>query len=165
HTPTEAAQVIVAHWRTAPGELRALSQRLRRGLRERIQDAGNRLSMIRRHDIFRRPVHRLNLMRQNLDDQQRRLTLVAMRVVRRGQGQLVPLEALMTKCHPRHDLQRRREQTARLAQTLERDMHSMRERLSVRLDAVQRTLDALSPQGVLGRGYSITRLKRSGKLL
>src|SRR5439155_16983247 len=70
HTPTEAAQVIVAHWRTAPNELSALAHRLRRGLRERMQDAANRLMMIRRHDIFRRPVHRLNLLRQNLDDQQ-----------------------------------------------------------------------------------------------
>jgi exodeoxyribonuclease VII large subunit len=36
---------------------------------------------------------------------------------------------------------------------------------AARLDAVDRQLQALSPQAVLGRGYTITTLKKSGQIL
>jgi exodeoxyribonuclease VII large subunit len=165
HTPTEAAQVVVTHWRTARDALGVLALRMRRELHQTLQHAHNRLEHIERHDIFRRPTHRLNVLRQHLDDQQRRLALAAMRVVRRGQARLTPLEALMIKCHPRNDLQRRRERMDHLSDGLRRGVHSMHQQLTTRLDAMQRTLLALSPQAVLGRGYSITRLKRGGKLV
>src|SRR5204862_3062455 len=55
HTPTEAAQVIVRRWTTARDDLDMRRVRLRRELRQVLQDARHRLSAVERHDIFRRP--------------------------------------------------------------------------------------------------------------
>src|SRR5207247_192350 len=67
HTPTEAATVVVRRWQTARDRIDERALRLRRELRQVIDDARQRLVMIRRHDLFRRPAHRLNLLRQHLD--------------------------------------------------------------------------------------------------
>ena len=53
HTPTEAAQVVTAHWRTARGELEAANLRLRREIRTRFDDCRRRLIAVQRHETFR----------------------------------------------------------------------------------------------------------------
>lgn len=73
HTPTEAAQVVSAGWRDARQELDGQALHLRRALINRLHDSGQRLALIERHEIFRRPFDRLNLLRQRLDDRQRQL--------------------------------------------------------------------------------------------
>ncbi len=75
HTPTEAAQVITANWRIAPDTTDALGLRLRRELRMRLNEARQRLAATQRHAVFRRPMDRINTLRQLLDDRQRALFL------------------------------------------------------------------------------------------
>ena len=74
HTPTEAAQVIVAQWRNAPDAIDTIVLRSRRALRQSLTDARQRLSAIERHEVFRRPTDRIDQIRQLLDDRQRTLS-------------------------------------------------------------------------------------------
>ena len=76
HTPTEAAQVAVQHWRAARDNLGISGLRLRRGVRGLVQQARQRLTAIERNECFRRPLDRVNGLRQLLDDRQRALALV-----------------------------------------------------------------------------------------
>lgn len=165
HTPTEAAQVVTANWRTAAEGLVGLQQRLSRELRQMVADAKQRLATVERHDVFRRPIDRINRWRQWLDDRQRNLALTVMQRLKRGEQDLVPLETLLLKCHPMHEVRRRRERLTWLEQELTRATRATIQRLTTRLDATERTLDALSPQQVLKRGYSMTLLKKGGKLV
>lgn len=163
HTPTEAAQVVTSHWRIVLELVQTASLRLRRGLSVVVSDSRHRLLSIRRHEFFRRPTDRINQLRQLLDDQQRQLALRTMRRLKRAEEALVPLETLLTKCHPMHELRRRRDRLAWLEAELHRSARASLKRMAQRIDSTQRTLDALSPQQVLKRGFSLTLLKKSGK--
>jgi exodeoxyribonuclease VII large subunit len=49
-----------------------------------VNDDRQRLEMIERHEAFRRPTDRLNLLRQRLDDRQRALSMAQDRLIRRA---------------------------------------------------------------------------------
>lgn len=73
HTPTEAAQVATAHWRTVRDEIDLWSVRLRRTVTQQVSEARRRLAAIERHETFRKPLERVNQMRQLLDERQKSL--------------------------------------------------------------------------------------------
>lgn len=74
HTPTEAAQVVTAHWRGAAEAVGTASVRLGRALQVAAQQARQRLASFARHEVFRRPLYRVIALRQLVDDHQRTLT-------------------------------------------------------------------------------------------
>ena len=75
HTPTEAAQVVVQHWKAAEATLGETHSRLARAVRGVAQDARRLLSAIERHETFRRPMHRVQTLRQLMDDREKALAL------------------------------------------------------------------------------------------
>ena len=74
HTPTEAAQTIVARWRNAAQAISTSQTRLTRSLSNAAQSAAQRLNHVRRHAFFRRPLDPIHAYRQQLDDHQKSLT-------------------------------------------------------------------------------------------
>jgi exodeoxyribonuclease VII large subunit len=142
HTPTEAAQVAAQHWKTADQTLRQTRMHLHQFVRQTTQDSRHRLAAIQRHEIFRRPMDRIQNLRQLLDDRQKSMTL-----------------ALSTRLSTaRHRLQL-------LEPRLPAAAESFLQLRAARLQAFASQLDALSPRAVLGRGYTITTLKKSGQIL
>lgn len=119
HTPTEAAQVITANWRTAREGLGQSTLRLTRALRAGVADAGQRLRSIERHESFRRPLDRINSLRQLLDERQRAMLIAQERLLR------------LTR-------ERLRESALRL----ERFLPALLPRERSRLDDLRRRLDA-----------------------
>ncbi|HSZ55858.1 MAG TPA: exodeoxyribonuclease VII large subunit [Tepidisphaeraceae bacterium] len=182
HTPTEAAQVITAQWRGAEDLTRGLSQRLRRSLRVVVDSSRQRLEMLARHETFRRPTDRLNQLRQLLDDRERTMIVAQERLLREGRTRLTEaqsridllfsqhlrvahdrltrLATLLQECHPRlrFELSRQRLEVSR--QRLERAASQGLQLRGAALDAMARQLDAVSPQSVLRRGYSITSRRK-----
>jgi exodeoxyribonuclease VII large subunit len=142
HTPTEAAQVVSQHWKRAADSLAQAQTRLRNLVRQTALDYRNRLEAIHRHEFFRRPMDGIQLLRQLLDDRQKAITLALSGRVRRYRDRLASLEPRLPSA-ARSFLQMR----------------------STRLEAFDRQLQALSPQAVLNRGYTITTLKKSGEVL
>jgi exodeoxyribonuclease VII large subunit len=142
HTPTEAAQIVTQHWKKVD-ELLGFSQtRLRRAQFALIQDGAGRLAAIARHEIFRRPLERLRAFAQLLDDRQRVLSAGL-------QNRLRGAEQRLCAAEPRLRLGGR-------------GFFAMR---AARVDALDRQLHALSPSAVLGRGYTMTMLKKTGQIL
>ena len=142
HTPTEAAQVISQNWKRAADSVAQAEMRLRNIVRQTAADSRNRLEAIYRHEFFRRPMDRLQLLRQLLDDRQKAINLA--------------LSARLTRYHDR---------LLTLAPCLPVAARSFLQIRTTRVEALDRQLTALSPQGVLTRGYTITTLKKSGELL
>ena len=180
HTPTEAATVATAGWRTAADDLRAISGRLTRQLDGHLRDARHRLSAVEQHEFFRRPTDRIDDLRQRLDDRGRSLELAAH----------ARLRSAVSRVQRASDRLARQTPAARAARSAER-LEQLRQRLTVavrgeirrgsttldvtadrlrrtagsdlqrrleRLAASSNHLEALSPQRTLDRGYTVTRL-------
>jgi exodeoxyribonuclease VII large subunit len=135
HTPTEAAQVITAHWRGAGDHLNRSADRLRRSLRAMVGDATQRLRGIERHETFRRPLDRSCTLRQLLDERQR--------------GMIVAGERLL-----RHASDRLRDAALRIERFLPAFL--LRER--DQLDAKQRHLDAAMASGMRSAHQRLARV-------
>jgi exodeoxyribonuclease VII large subunit len=142
HTPTEAAQVITRHWSRAGDTLLQLATRLNRAIRQGIQDARQRLLGVERHEFLRRPLDRIQMFRQLLDERQKSATLALRVRLRHARHRLIAVEPRL----------------------LIAAQSSLKIR-AARLDAFDRQLQALSPQAVLNRGYTITSIKKTGQIL
>jgi exodeoxyribonuclease VII large subunit len=142
HTPTEAAQVISQYWKQAADLLAQSETRLRSIVRQTALDYRNRLDAIHRHEFFRRPMDGIQLLRQLLDDRQKAMTLALSGRVSRYRDRLRALDPRLP--------------------AVARSFLQIR---AARVEAFDRQLQALSPQAVLNRGYTITTLKKSGEIL
>jgi exodeoxyribonuclease VII large subunit len=206
HTPTEAAQVITAQWRTAADYLDGGGRRLMRVLGAMLTDLKQRLRSIERHEAFRRPTDRVNMLRQLLDDRQRSLRIAEDRLLRGAVDRIHDVAARLGVFLPRvlgrfREMlgQRRqlldqrfagrlrwaRERLSRGATLLQESHPRLRVRLAAQtldaseirlanasrrdlqrrvqqIDALSRQLDAVSPQSVLRRGYTMTTRKKDG---
>jgi exodeoxyribonuclease VII large subunit len=209
HTPTEAAQVVIAQWRGIDQYLFDLATRLTRAARAALSQADQRLRSIERHEAFRRPTDRINMLRQLLDDRQRalgiglhrflsnrreRVTHAGTRLDRFLPGILLRFGQLLGQRRQQLDqllADRLRRATQRLSQGA-LDLQSFHPRMrvtlatqrlsaiedrlaraaqadlksrSLQLDAMARQLEAISPQSVLNRGYTITTRKKDGNVI
>jgi len=159
HTPTEAAQTVVQHWKRAAEELGYGQTRMNRSVRQILQDARQRLAAAARHEMFRRPLDRIQQRRQLLDDRQRSVTLAMAGRLRDAGHALATAGARLEKCHPRHPMDLGRQRMRWLADRLRSAGATRLRMLAGRLEVLDGQLAALSPAAVLGRGYSITSLK------
>ena len=163
HTPTEAAQIVTAGWKVARELIDVTGARVRRAMRTTLNEAKQRLLHVERHAIFRKPTERINLLRQRLDDKQRSLVVALSSTLRREQARVERLSVKLLECHPRHAIGMGRERIASLGARLQTSILSLQSRRALKLDAMDKQLEALSPKGVLRRGYSMTIHKKRGK--
>jgi len=164
HTPTEAAQVAVAQWRGARETLRMSEARLLRSLRVLVSESKQRLLAAARHEFFRRPLDRVNQLRQLLDDHQRSFLLHATRQLRETHSRVDKIAARLTIVDPTHIVRLRRQRlkaiSHQLAFVAKRDIERWKSFIEPKADYLR----ALSPQAVLHRGYSITTNKKGDVL-
>jgi exodeoxyribonuclease VII large subunit len=165
HTPTEAAQIATGQWRNARPHLESLDARLKREFRRSFDDLRRRLETVKRHEIFRRPLERINASRQRLDDRQRALTFAVSNRIRNTAHRLTRISARLAAHHPRHTLALARQHQTVLSQRLRRALDQLITHRRSQLEALHGQLNALSPLEVLRRGYSITTLKKTGQIL
>jgi exodeoxyribonuclease VII large subunit len=165
HTPTEAAQVATAAWRGATELLANQSRRLLRVLQAGVANARRRLAALERHEVFRRPLDRLNQHRQYLDDRQRALVMVMRERMRTVEQRLAVASARLSERHPRWLIQLRAQQTQTAEENLARTLRTALKQRQSRVDALEARLKSLGVESVLRRGYSILTIKRSGLIV
>lgn len=210
HTPTEAAQVVMTHWRGAGETIDSTRVRLGRAVRVTVQHVRQRLIGCERHEVFRRPLSRVLALQQLVDDRQRAITsatndhiaqlhrrvealaaalqrtppqvilarkrewlLVLEQAVanfmssrvRRSREHVADLSARLGARHPRGAVILAAQRLNSIEARLRRGMSGMLRRQTQQVDAFARHLSAIGPEQVLKRGYSITMLKRNGKVV
>jgi exodeoxyribonuclease VII large subunit len=165
HTPTEAATFVTQHWKTAGADLAAAAGRMRRAIVQQTALARQRLLAVERHPLFRRPTERIDTLRQMLDDRERSLALRLAGHVRRAEARLRRLGDRLAAVHPRHALSLQRVRLDALHARLGRTMAADVARFTQRVETLGQKLELLSPTAVLQRGYSITTIKSSGRIL
>lgn len=210
HTPTEAAQVVVGRWRAAGQDVSMSGTRLRTGMRSLVQQQRNWFNGVLRHEIFRRPLDRVNHLRQLVDDHQREMAQAMASRLNRSRRHLGEMglklernrpsavvnrmrQSIMAQEHRLHQVIRMRLQMrqaalhrlatriqqrhprhavdlahARLKSTgirLSRALTNAQEHRAGLVQRLERLLNAVGPQQVLDRGYTITTLKKGGELV
>ena len=164
HTPTEAARIAIENWRNVAEQLQFSQSRLNRALRQTAVHARQRLTAIERHETFRRPLDRIRTLAQLLDDRQRGLKLALGNRWRTASQRFAGTQGRL----PAAAQAWLRVQRTRLAISENRLPNVAAARLKIhaaKLDALAGRLEALSPLGILQRGYTITTSKRTGQIL
>ena len=165
HTPTEAAQVVTANWRDIGDSIDGMNRRLARVVRERLTSARHRVDGVVRHEFFRRPLDRVNQLRQLIDDRHRDLMVTMNRRVWDLQRDLREIEEALCAHSPQVLVARLAQRVAGHEQRLRYAAAVQFERRKGRLEAMDRELRALSPESVLRRGFSMTTLKKDGTVI
>ncbi len=156
-TPTAAAELLspdAGNW-----------QRQRQGLEDQLQAHMQRkLALARQNqqNLHRRlqalsPNRRLQERSQWLDDLNRRLQQSTLRQIRLATQGLTQARQGLMRQHPHPRLQQLQSQHQDLQQALGRQMQRVLQAQRQRLLHTQQRLQALSPEQILQRGYSITR--------
>jgi exodeoxyribonuclease VII large subunit len=165
HTPTEAAQIAVRHWRMARDAIAGTALRLSREVNNVTRHARQRLQQIDRHEFFRRPLDKVNALRQLLDDLQRSMILSVGERLRGGQERLSKLDARLRERHPRHLIGLRAQNLKALSQRMGRGVSQVLKGQARHLDLLEARLRCINPQEVLKRGYSLTTHKKTGQII
>jgi exodeoxyribonuclease VII large subunit len=165
HTPTEAAQVVTAHWRTARDTLRSAQSRLARETASLFQHARQRLAHAARHEFFRRPLDRINHLRQLVDDRQRTLLQAVTDRLRLARQSISKFEARLNERHPRHLTALQAQRLAALEDRLRRATDQSVKAQARRIDLLSTRLHCVNPQEILKRGYTLTTSKKTGQII
>jgi exodeoxyribonuclease VII large subunit len=165
HTPTEAAQVATHWWRNVDDLLGSLTLRLHRQMHALLQAAHHRLNAVERHEIFRRPTDRIDDLRMKLDDRQRSLLQAVQNKLQSSLRRLEKSAATLAEWHPRNTIALQRAHLNATQVRLQRAMQIYLQRKAEKIKGLSIHLEAISPQRVLERGYTVTRLKKTGQII
>lgn len=158
-TPTEAASLLVDRAREAEERVRDAERDLTQAARRVLDDAERRLQRMDR--IAQHGRHALEASRRQVAAAARSVSLLARRRLRESEDGLERLAtslALLALRNLERAAEARRDVGGRIAQTAR---GRLRHQISV-LDGMDRLLHGLSPERLLERGYSITRVLREG---
>jgi exodeoxyribonuclease VII large subunit len=132
--------------------------RLTAGLRGTVHDLSARLEK-------QGPVTILSRLRSRLADAEQRLGHSKNVRLIREKDRLAGMETRLAARHPRHGLRLAVDRLAADAVRLRRALDCVLDSKVQRLEGLSKYLNALSPEAVLRRGYSITRRKRDGIII
>jgi exodeoxyribonuclease VII large subunit len=165
HTPTEAATYAMREWIHVPENLDVIRSRMFRESRRRVTEALSAISAIARHEVFRRPGALIEGHRQRLDDLEGELTANLEHRRSRATARLERIAGALSPSLARRLLSREVERIENAARTFDHYSRANVAKQTARLHGLDAQLRALAPQNVLKRGYSITRIKKTGRPL
>jgi exodeoxyribonuclease VII large subunit len=164
-TPSAAAELLSPDSHQLNTRFDRLRQQLEGRVARMLQQRRERLDWLARRVMQCDPGRRLLQQNQRLDELQQRLTRAWQHARSRWQARIEAGYARLRQHSPQQRLERLDAYAAQLVQRLRycinMQIAARRERLAVSA----RALDAISPLATLQRGYSITLLASSGKVL
>ncbi|MFH0793735.1 MAG: exodeoxyribonuclease VII large subunit [bacterium] len=164
-TPSAAAELVITNQSELVGQIHELQTRLRRALRVQMQSLQFRYEQLARHWAFRVPLDLLRQMQQRADDLSDDLSR-ALRAKLDDARQRLEAASLISalgraKDRVAHAEERRVHFDACLSAALNQ---KVREK-NLRIGNLGGKLAALSPYGVLNRGYSIVKRRRDQRIV
>jgi exodeoxyribonuclease VII large subunit len=162
-TPSNAAELVVPERRVLAAELRAAERALERSLEVRLGRA--RLRLERMAKQVRDPRATLARSRARLQRVRTRLAQLHAQRIKRERSLLAARSERLARSDPRLLMSRNRSAWMQLHTTLLRLARPIHARRREQLAKLEARLQALSPLGILARGYAIALHEPSGKAL
>jgi exodeoxyribonuclease VII large subunit len=164
-TPSVAAELLVPDQRDLQLHVRRLAARMvqlqRHGLGQAMQRADRALLRLNAQG----PQARLQLMQRRHQDLARRLAGVWRQQHERRQAQLRHAAVVLRNGHPQRGLDALRERLQRLQPRADAAIGRQLQRDQLRLRALARSMEAVSPLATVARGYSILTREDDGSLV
>ena len=157
-TPSAAAELVVREKQALVETVRDLGARLDRAITRRLDRERARLAALAERRVLSDPARPLRDHQRRVDDATARLLRGSHARLREMVHHFELATASLRRSSPVARVARGRHQLTQLSARLTTDMHRELERRRQRVGGVLGRLDSLSPLGVLGRGYSLTRL-------
>ncbi len=161
-TPSNAAELAVPVLAELEQQLAVDRRRLERGVRSHLRQASLGLSRLR--ERLERPDRLIHRSRQNLDDKTGRLEEALAGALSRRGRHLQGMKERLSRQEPRVRLSRLSNQLNMLEARANQAVTDHLEQRRARLGRLAATLQALSPLGVLARGYSLV-FDQKGRLI
>ncbi len=162
-TPTAAAETVVPDKNGLSLKIAQVATRLQQAMRVAINDHRLRLQLHRR--MLGDPTLTLSNFHLRLDHRMNEMMHTLFRDIRRKKAAVEKLQALLYQHSPQSRLTQLRQRSGEHSKRLQRTGNLIIERKVAKLRRITSLLEAVSPLAVLARGYSITRLAKSGEII
>jgi len=163
-TPSAAAEMVVRNKDDFRERVVALERRLASSASHRLRELRSRVDRVSTHQAFGAVLHGIEIRSQRVDESVHRARFHVDRRLSRLRQHLQGLSARLSERRVDRRLGEARTRLARLSARLEAAERTRIHRGRRAFAEVTSKLDALSPLGVLGRGYSLA-WSPQGKLL
>jgi len=154
-TPSAAAEIVVPEWRSLRHDLSTLRTCMGRALENRLKRARHDLGIARLRLSDPRPL--IGQRRQTLDELSTFMTRALERKVGADRSRLQRLEKQLLQAHPLRRIAEQRRTLDALESRLKAAGQAATAHRRQALQGLVAKLEALSPLGVLQRGYSLVR--------
>ncbi|MCC7411319.1 MAG: exodeoxyribonuclease VII large subunit [Gammaproteobacteria bacterium] len=162
-TPSAAAELISPDRTELGAVCRTLEQRLIRAWAAAAMRCGERLRHVSRRLLH--PGRRIEQFAQRLDELSARHARALRARLRERGAALGGLRLRLRQASPGRATERLRTRLNQDARELLRGMHARRQTLVARVEAMGRTLHAVSPPATLARGYAIVTRRGTGTIV
>ncbi|MCL4215928.1 MAG: exodeoxyribonuclease VII large subunit [Candidatus Hydrogenedentes bacterium] len=164
-TPSAAAELVVREQEALLERIRLLGKRMGKAESAYIERAANRVALQRSSYVFRRPGELIRQRRQRVDELRQQLTRAVRDKTNAADHRFKHSRRSLALLSPSMQVSRAGEQLARFKQRLTAAGPAQVERLRGRCRPVFAQLHALSPLGVLSRGYALAWTHPEGRLV
>ncbi|MGM0856234.1 MAG: exodeoxyribonuclease VII large subunit [Pseudomonadota bacterium] len=161
-TPSAAAERLVPDQHTLKRQLEHHENRLQRAMQARLERDSQRLDTLRAK--LRHPGEQLNRQRQYLTALHQRLNRAMQQTLTQQKAQVSQLNRRLASQDMARLHRTEQERVGQLQRRLGAAMQRQLESRQARLTSAARELNAVSPLGVLGRGYAIAQ-DEQGKIV
>jgi exodeoxyribonuclease VII large subunit len=164
-TPSAAAELVIRPKAELHAEIQVMAQRLERAMQHRLEALRARLEASQQRRVLRDPWSPLRTMEQRLDELNARLTRSIRARLHLTREALEGGEAAITHLSPGMRIGLLRARVTALEQRLIAAQRGQVRHEREEVERLTATLQALSPLGVLARGYSICRHQADGRVI
>jgi exodeoxyribonuclease VII large subunit len=164
-TPSAAAELVIRPKAELHAEIQGMAQRLERAMQHRLEALRARLEASQQRRVLRDPWSPLRTMEQRLDELNARLTRSIRARLHLTREALEGGEAAITHLSPGMRVGLLRARVTALEQRLIAAQRGQVRHEREEVERLTATLQALSPLGVLARGYSICRHQADGRVI
>jgi exodeoxyribonuclease VII large subunit len=164
-TPSAAAELVVKAKDEYARQIKQYGARLQKDLRLQLAEARQRFSTLASSYVFRRPTETIRQYQQQLDDYAHRLRRAPGATVAAHRARWETAAGKFKLLSPQTMLVNWRQRLASHEQRFQAAWARRTQAIRHRLDQASTKLDLLSPNATLQRGYSITVIPETGRIV